>query len=423
MPTANPGGTGSGDPLRGPRIEYGEFPFPLTNGPQESPYLTWLRNHSNYMAVRGFLDYLRSIGVLVRGIIVNFLIFLPYLLVVAIGLGYSHHAMLKYPFYGTLAGALALLSSSDKLLSVLQGAMKKVAVAVIGVVGVLVPLLVILLATDFLVYGVPPRPSVMFSPLLVAVAGVIVIICALPLGLWRRAFTRNEFAWVAGLLVAALIAASAVFAGGVWASNKNFAGTEDSLKKIINPLDSVAKEFAKIPKKQEMDQQVLDLIEQAKTVHRTYGNTLDDLKALAKQAKQAKQDPPNSGDANSDIDNPENDHAEAPHSPDTPRTAQEPSTNDDPESSDTWSNSLRNLFRVEQQTEGLGRQFESGQAFITIGNSLSVLPQGSLELLRDEVAKLAQYKLLEQLVEESKNREPDEPDLAEVLRKSFAGGQ
>lgn len=103
MPTANPGGTGSGDPLRGPRIEYGEFPFPLTNGPQESPYLTWLRNHSNYMAVRGFLDYLRSIGVLVRGIIVNFLIFLPYLLVVAIGLGYSHHAMLKYPFYGTLS--------------------------------------------------------------------------------------------------------------------------------------------------------------------------------------------------------------------------------------------------------------------------------------------------------------------------------
>jgi len=43
------------------------------------------------------------VGVLVRGIIVNFLIFLPYLLVVAIVLGYFHHWMLDYPFRATLS--------------------------------------------------------------------------------------------------------------------------------------------------------------------------------------------------------------------------------------------------------------------------------------------------------------------------------
>jgi hypothetical protein len=50
------------------------------------------------MAVRGLLDYLRSAGVLVRGIVVNFPIFLPYLLMVAIALGYAHHWMLAHPF-------------------------------------------------------------------------------------------------------------------------------------------------------------------------------------------------------------------------------------------------------------------------------------------------------------------------------------
>ena len=59
------------------------------------------------MAARGLLDYLRAVGVLVRGIIVNFLIFLPYLLIVAIVLAYAHHWMLANPFRLTL-GAFAL---------------------------------------------------------------------------------------------------------------------------------------------------------------------------------------------------------------------------------------------------------------------------------------------------------------------------
>jgi hypothetical protein len=102
MAAADKGGKSSGEPGNDTRIEYGEFPFPLSDGPRESRYLTWLRNHSNYMAVRGFLDYLRSIGVLVRGIIVNFLIFLPYLLLVSIVLGFSHHSVLAHPFRVTL---------------------------------------------------------------------------------------------------------------------------------------------------------------------------------------------------------------------------------------------------------------------------------------------------------------------------------
>ena len=70
------------------------FPFPLIIGPDESRYLTWLRNHSNYMAERGFLDYMRIVAVLVRGILVNFLTLLPYLLVGALIVGVLFNPML-----------------------------------------------------------------------------------------------------------------------------------------------------------------------------------------------------------------------------------------------------------------------------------------------------------------------------------------
>ena len=79
--------------------DIGDFPFPLSDGPEESQYLTWVRNHSSYMVPHGFLDYLRTVAVLARGIIVNFLIFLPILLVVAIPLGVFHFRMLDHPFY------------------------------------------------------------------------------------------------------------------------------------------------------------------------------------------------------------------------------------------------------------------------------------------------------------------------------------
>ncbi len=62
----------------------GEFPYPIVDGPHESRYLTWVRNHSNYLTPRGFLDYLRAAAVLIRGILINFLILLPLLLLFAL---------------------------------------------------------------------------------------------------------------------------------------------------------------------------------------------------------------------------------------------------------------------------------------------------------------------------------------------------
>ncbi len=71
-------------------IRPGNFPFPLSDGPTESPYLTWLRNHSNYMVESGFSDYLRIVAVLVRGMVVNFLILLPFFLVLSVALALAH---------------------------------------------------------------------------------------------------------------------------------------------------------------------------------------------------------------------------------------------------------------------------------------------------------------------------------------------
>ncbi len=76
-------------------VETGEFPYPLIDGPIESRYLTWVRNHSNYMAERGILDYFRLIAVLVRGILVNFLTLLPYVLILSALLGFAYQNLLK----------------------------------------------------------------------------------------------------------------------------------------------------------------------------------------------------------------------------------------------------------------------------------------------------------------------------------------
>ena len=53
-------------------------PFPFDG---ESPAVVHLRNNSNYLAPSGLLDYLRMFAVLIRGIILNFLVLVPFLLV------------------------------------------------------------------------------------------------------------------------------------------------------------------------------------------------------------------------------------------------------------------------------------------------------------------------------------------------------
>ncbi len=75
--------------------EVGDFPFPLPNGTKESPYLNWLRNHSNYMVTRGFLDYLRIAAIMMRGILLNLLIITPFLLILSVVIGHFYGPQLR----------------------------------------------------------------------------------------------------------------------------------------------------------------------------------------------------------------------------------------------------------------------------------------------------------------------------------------
>jgi hypothetical protein len=61
-----------------------EFPFRVSPHGCESTYLTWIRNHANYMAVRGWSDYFRAVAVLLGGAFVNYFVIVPVLLVVAV---------------------------------------------------------------------------------------------------------------------------------------------------------------------------------------------------------------------------------------------------------------------------------------------------------------------------------------------------
>lgn len=95
-------------------VNLGDFPFPLTKGPEESRYLTWLRNHSNYMATRGFLDYLRAVGVLVRGVLINFLILMSLLLMVSLVVGYLYRTeLLSKDAPSTAQARVAIASESS----------------------------------------------------------------------------------------------------------------------------------------------------------------------------------------------------------------------------------------------------------------------------------------------------------------------
>ncbi len=67
-------------------VARGEFPFPLTPDSRESPYLTWIRNRSNYLGVGGITDYARAVSALVRGVIVNLVVLLPHLLLIALAI-------------------------------------------------------------------------------------------------------------------------------------------------------------------------------------------------------------------------------------------------------------------------------------------------------------------------------------------------
>lgn len=224
---------------------YGDFPFALTEGPNESRFLTWWRNHSNYMAAGGLIDYLRIAAILVRGIFINMLILLPPLMVAAVVLSlmypYMHQHVILAPLVLALAtgwmllfpvltmltkiagyqkslasgsdssvsgrdryertfaialllvlgaalfellphlvdvyhhwlardlkghevaaaasAAMAVLSAAPRILKLLGGAWQKVAAIAIGLIGVLVPVAIVVILAEFLVFQGKPDLS------------------------------------------------------------------------------------------------------------------------------------------------------------------------------------------------------------------------------------------------------------------------
>jgi hypothetical protein len=95
-PTPEPGDDGDS---RGPQP--GEFPFRLLNSDTESPYLIWLRNHSSYLSVGGFLGGLTAGAIYIRGIIGNVLMLLPVLIPVGVVLGLLHPWIIEQPLFAS----------------------------------------------------------------------------------------------------------------------------------------------------------------------------------------------------------------------------------------------------------------------------------------------------------------------------------
>jgi hypothetical protein len=310
----------------------GDFPFPISDGPQESRYLTWIRNHSNYMAVRGLFDYFRAVAVLVRGALVNALVGLPFLLLIAVLVAMLHvlpaapgfyvtrvvlvlalAAVVLFPFgssllkirsyrktfwtgtdssvkardrwerrfgfilisivavaafeslpafldrfhfwayergirWPELASVLgvvvALYSVSDRMLSVIGGVARKVALVAVAALGLLVPLLVVLFVADFLVFSHPAWDGNWRMLPLLAVAFLIVgLLLVMLVGILNRAFSVKDLGWMAALL-AGLLALGVLVNAADDAYFEWTVETETELDARTRDL-ATAKEFAK----------------------------------------------------------------------------------------------------------------------------------------------------------------------------------
>ena len=316
-------------------VEPGSFPFPLTDGPRESEYLTWIRNHSNYMAVRGLLDYLRAISVLLRGILVNFLIFLPNLLLLSILVAVAYfygqpppyiftkallilfcvwillfpiatpffriiryktanatgsdssvqqrdkyervfggflfsifavaaiesfpgmlelfHSNISLPtFASTAAGITALFSVVPKLISNLgEGLAKKLAVIVVGLLGLIVPLSVVFAVAGFIVFSPPADWTIyaLFGGLIFPILTIIAVAIGIVLG----AFKRKDIAGVClvvfasvGLVVLVNYVDDSVYSTFLHdtelAQDEAFASIQEDVDAMFGMLDLVEKQ-------------------------------------------------------------------------------------------------------------------------------------------------------------------------------------
>jgi hypothetical protein len=423
------------------------------------------------MATRGLADFLRAASVLVRGIIVNFLVFLPYLLAVAIMLAFAHNWLLAHPYrltlgvlalaaawilifpafiplfeivtykrsvesgsastvkqrdryersFGTLLLAvfsvaaleslpralvylhdlihlqhfgwkglatvsvgLAFFSSASKLLSVLGGLKKKVAMVLIGILGLITPLIVILYAMDFLVYSLPPSPLVMYSPLVVPVIGVIGIALAIPLGLRQRAFTRKELYAVVGLLVAgsALLVTVIVVSRQAIGTAKE---RDDLLDRDLKPIAEIADQSESIAKRQEMAPEVAALFD-------AFVRTDRESKSILSSPRQKQ------------IQEELEDFAKSAACSDYAQRFDSPAN---------LFRRFRDCLRLDElQAEWDRPYFTKGLQLVLLGHKLSEQPDENLAPLRREFTRLAQGQLLEQMKENDK----DDGKVAGMLR-------
>ncbi len=92
------------------RPEGERFPLRRDVGKPEPEVVGHLRNSSNYLAPRGFLDRLRIPAIALRGIVTNFLLFLFVLMLVVfvIELIYEWGSRLDWPFRAALLAGMGL---------------------------------------------------------------------------------------------------------------------------------------------------------------------------------------------------------------------------------------------------------------------------------------------------------------------------
>ena len=78
-----------------------EFPLRHDPGVEEPQTFRHLRNHSNYLAPDGFLDYLRIPALMLRGVLINFIVFLPYIVLLIFATNWLYGDAIRAAANGT----------------------------------------------------------------------------------------------------------------------------------------------------------------------------------------------------------------------------------------------------------------------------------------------------------------------------------
>ena len=101
--------------------------------------------------------------------------------------------------------SVAVMGGAGKLLSVLGGAKKKLAMLLISLLGLLVPLLVILYVTDFLVYHELYRGWLNWLLFVIPAALIVLTGGAMAFGKITKSFKSKEYLRLLGLFVGLII--------------------------------------------------------------------------------------------------------------------------------------------------------------------------------------------------------------------------